>query len=226
MSSATRANHPDAVDDQSPGWCPRVATGVIVLADGVVIEGAGVGATGSAAGEVCFNTAMTGYEEILTDPSYAAQIVTFTFPHIGVVGVNDEDIEVVNPAAAPAAVGAIMRADISEQSNFRAKARLDGWLKARGVIGVTGVDTRALTTLIRNHGMPNAVIAHSPDGAFDLDALHAKAAHWPGIDGMDLVPAVGSTQRYDWDETSWSLEAGYGRRHSTRFHVVAVDDGT
>jgi carbamoyl-phosphate synthase small subunit len=225
MSSATRSNLPDAPDDQSLGWRPRVATGVIVLADGAVIEGFGVGAAGSAAGEVCFNTAMTGYEEILTDPSYAAQIVTFTFPHIGVVGVNDEDIEVVN-AAGSAAVGAIMRADVSEPSNFRAHARLDGWLKARGIIGVTGVDTRALTTLIRKHGMPNAVIAHAPDGAFDLDALRATAAHWPGIDGMDLVPAVGSTQRYEWDETSWTLEAGYGRRQATRFHVVAIDYGT
>ena len=150
---------------------------------------------------------MTGYEEILTDPSYAAQIVTFTFPHIGIVGVNDEDIEVVN-AAGSAAVGAIMRADVSAPSNFRSKARLDGWLKARGIIGVTGVDTRALTTLIRKRGMPNAVIAHAPDGAFDLDALRAEAARWPGIDGMDLVPAVGSTQRYDWDETSWTLGSG------------------
>jgi carbamoyl-phosphate synthase small subunit len=225
MSSAIRSNPSEAADDHSLGWRPRVATGVIVLADGAVIEGFGVGAAGSAAGEVCFNTAMTGYEEILTDPSYAAQIVTFTFPHIGIVGVNDEDIEVVN-AAGSAAVGAIMRADISEPSNFRSLARLDGWLKARGIIGVTGVDTRALTTLIRKHGMPNAVIAHAPDGAFDLDALRAKAAHWPGIDGMDLVPAVGSTQRYDWDETSWTLEAGYGRRQATRFHVVAIDYGT
>ena len=206
------------------GWRPRVATGVIVLADGAVIEGFGVGAAGSAAGEVCFNTAMTGYEEILTDPSYAAQIVTFTFPHIGVVGVNDEDIEVVN-AAGSAAVGAIMRADVSAPSNFRARTRLDGWLKTRGIIGVTGVDTRALTTLIRKRGMPNAVIAHAPDGAFDLDALRADAARWPGIDGMDLVPAVGSTQRFDWDETSWSLEGGYGRRKTTRFHVVAIDYG-
>ena len=202
MSSATRLDLSRGPDDASPGWSPRIATGVIVLADGAVIEGFGVGATGSAVGEICFNTAMTGYEEILTDPSYAAQIITFTFPHIGIVGVNDEDVEVVNPAAASAAIGAIMRADISGPSNFRAKARLDSWLKARGVIGVTGIDTRALTTLIREHGMPNAAIAHSPDGAFDLDALRAKAARWPGIDGMDLVPAVGSTQRYDWDEMS------------------------
>jgi carbamoyl-phosphate synthase small subunit len=225
MSSATQLDRTHGADDASSGWRPRIATGVIVLADGAVIEGFGVGATGSAVGEVCFNTAMTGYEEILTDPSYAAQIVTFTFPHIGIVGVNDEDIEVVNPAAASAAVGAIMRADLSEPSNFRAHGRLDAWLKSRGVIGLTGVDTRALTTLIRKVGMPNAVVAHSPDGAFDLDALRAAAARWPGIDGMDLVPAVGATQRYDWDETSWTLESGYGKRLETRFHVVAVDYG-
>jgi carbamoyl-phosphate synthase small subunit len=226
MSHATNPDPSPGPDEASSGWRPRVATGVIVLADGSLIEGFGVGATGAAAGEICFNTAMTGYEEILTDPSYAAQIITFTFPHIGIVGVNDEDIEVVNPAAAPAAVGAIMRADLAAPSNFRAQARLDSWLKARGVIGVTGVDTRALTTLIRERGMPNAVIAHAPDGAFDLDALRAMAAHWPGIDGMDLVPAVGATQRYDWDEMSWTLESGFAHRHATRFHVVAVDYGT
>src|SRR5579863_2475778 len=161
MTSATEPRLSPRPDDASSGWRPRVATGVIVLADGAVIEGFGVGATGSAVGEICFNTAMTGYEEILTDPSYAAQIITFTFPHIGIVGVNDEDIEVVNPAAAPAAIGAVMRAELSGPSNFRARARLDGWLKARGIIGVTGVDTRALTTHIRQRGMPNAVIAHA-----------------------------------------------------------------
>ena len=225
MSSATRPNAAGPDDGQGQGWRPRVATGVLVLANGDVIEGFGVGATGSAVGEVCFNTAMTGYQEILTDPSYAAQIVTFTFPHIGIVGVNDEDFEVVNAAASSAAVGAIFRAELGEPSSFRAHARLDAWLKARGLIGLTGIDTRALTTLIRTRGMPNAVIAHSPNGAFDLDALRAEAARWPGIDGMDLVPVVGATQRYDWDETSWTLESGYGKRLETRFHVVAVDYG-
>src|SRR5580693_4259167 len=164
MSSAT--HDPGADSGRASGWRPRLATGLLVLANGDVIEGFGVGAVGSAVGEVCFNTAMTGYEEILTDPSYAAQIVTFTFPHIGIVGVNDEDIEVVNPAASTAAVGAIIRADLSEPSNFRAKGRLDAWLRSRGVIGLTGIDTRALTTLIRKTGMPNAVIAHAPDGVF------------------------------------------------------------
>jgi carbamoyl-phosphate synthase small subunit len=225
MSSATRPNDAATGPDEGSGWRPRVTTAVLLLANGDVIEGFGVGAVGSAVGEVCFNTAMTGYEEILTDPSYAAQIVTFTFPHIGVVGVNDEDIEVVNAAAASAAVGAIIRSDLSAPSNFRSRGRLDAWLKSRGVIGLTGVDTRALTSMIRKAGMPNAVIAHAPDGVFDLDALRAEAARWPGIDGMDLVPSVGATQRYDWDETSWTLESGYGRRLETRFHVVAVDYG-
>ena len=220
MASATQ---PDEASEA--GWRPRVATGVLVLASGDVIEGIGVGATGSAVGEVCFNTAMTGYEEILTDPSYASQIITFTFPHIGVVGVNDEDVEVVNTAAAPAAVGAVFRAAPTEPSNFRAKGPLDAWLKARGIVGLAGVDTRALTTLIRKHGMPNAVIAHAPDGAFDLDALRAQAARWRGIDGYDLVPEVGATQRFDWDETTWTLGHGYGHRKEARYRVVAVDYG-
>jgi carbamoyl-phosphate synthase small subunit len=226
MASATISPSPvQPGDGTAGGWRPPVATGVLVLATGDVIEGVGVGATGSAVGEVCFNTAMTGYQEILTDPSYAAQIITFTFPHIGIVGVNGDDIEVVNPAAATAAVGAIFRVDPGEPSNFRAQGRLDAWLKLRGVVGLAGIDTRALTTLIRKSGMPNAVIAHAPDGAFDFDALRAEARRWPGIDGMDLVPQVGATQRYDWDETSWTLESGYGRRNETRFHVVAVDYG-
>ncbi len=226
MANATLSPSATGPDDgTAPGWRPRRTTGVLVLASGGVIEGFGVGATGSAVGEVCFNTAMTGYQEILTDPSYAAQMITFTFPHIGIVGVNGEDIEVVDPAAATAAVGAIFRAGLAEPSNFRASGPLDAWLKARGIVGLAGVDTRALTTLIRKSGMPNAVIAHAPDGVFDLDALRAEAARWPGIDGMDLVPQVGATQRYDWDETSWTLEGGYGKRGETRFRVVAVDYG-
>jgi carbamoyl-phosphate synthase small subunit len=200
-------------------------TALVVLADGLVIEGFGLGATGEAVGEVCFNTAMTGYEEILTDPSYAGQIITFTFPHIGVVGTNEEDIETVNLAASAGARGAILRADVTEPSNYRATRRLDGWLKARGIIAISGVDTRALTARIRRLGMPNAVIAHDPAGSFDRAALLAKARGFPGIDGMDLVPDVGTTQRYDWDETSWSLDGGYGRRGEAKYRVVAVDYG-
>src|SRR5271170_587819 len=207
------------------GWAPAKPTALLVLADGLIIEGQGLGATGSAVGEVCFNTAMTGYQEILTDPSYAGQIITFTFPHIGNVGVNDEDIETVNLAASAGARGVILRAEITGASNFRAKRRLDPWLKARGIVGLSGLDTRALAAAIRERGMPNAVIAHSPSGEFDCDALRAEAAAWPGIVGMDLVPSVTSTQRYGWDETSWVLGKGYGRRAAAKFRVVAVDYG-
>src|SRR6201985_1554379 len=153
----------DLKQDDS-GWIERKATALLVLADGTVLEGHGLGATGHAVGEVCFNTAMTGYEEILTDPSYAGQIITFTFPHIGNVGTNEEDIETVNMAATPGARGVILRTDITEPSNFRATRHLDQWLKARGVIALCGIDTRALTVLIREKGMPHAVVDHHQDG--------------------------------------------------------------
>src|SRR6516164_10283609 len=152
-------------------WDDLAPTALLVLADGTVLEGFGFGATGHAVGEVCFNTAMTGYEEIFTDPSYAGQIITFTFPHIGNVGTNDEDIETVNLAATPGARGVVLHSAITEPSNYRATRHLDQWLKSRGVIGLAGIDTRALTALIRQKGMPNAVIAHEPSGRFDLAAL-------------------------------------------------------
>jgi carbamoyl-phosphate synthase small subunit len=210
---------------ESDGWTSPAATALLVMADGSILEGVGLGATGAAVGEVCFNTAMTGYEEILTDPSYAGQIITFTFPHIGNVGTNEEDIETVNLAASAGARGVILRAEITDPSNFRATRRLDAWLKARGIIGLCGLDTRALTAFIRERGMPNAVIAHHPDGLFDRAALLAQAAAWPGIDGMDLVPGVTSAQRFDWDETSWTLGQGYGRRTGAKYKVVAIDYG-
>ena len=207
------------------GWIARKPTALLVLASGDILDGFGVGATGAAVGEVCFNTAMTGYEEILTDPSYAGQIITFTFPHIGVVGTNEEDIETANLAACNGARGAILRADVTEPSNFRATRRLDAWLAARGIVGLTGLDTRALTALIRRNGMPNAVIAHNEQGEFDRAALLAEAKAWPGIDGMDLVPSVTVSQRYDWDGTSWRLGQGYGERTDKRHRVVAIDYG-
>jgi carbamoyl-phosphate synthase small subunit len=206
-------------------WTERKPTALLVLADGTVLEGFGLGATGHAVGEVCFNTAMTGYEEILTDPSYAGQIITFTFPHIGNVGTNDEDIETLNLAATPGACGAILRTDITQPSNFRASRHLDQWLKSRGVIGLCGIDTRALTALIREKGMPNAVIAHDANGKFDLDALKKQAREWPGLVGMDLVPKVTSAQRFTWDETPWQWGKGYGRQSKPEFHVVAIDYG-
>jgi carbamoyl-phosphate synthase small subunit len=207
------------------GWTERKPTALLVLADGTVLEGFGLGAPGVAAGEVCFNTAMTGYEEILTDPSYAGQIITFTFPHVGNVGTNEEDIETVNMAATPGARGVVLRADITQPSNFRATRHLDQWLGARGIIGLSGLDTRALTALIREEGMPNAVIAHEPNGKFDLDALKKEAREWPGLVGMDLVPMVTSGQRFSWDETPWQWGKGYGRLDKPEFHVVAIDYG-
>jgi len=207
------------------GWAELKATALLVLADGTVLEGVGIGGIGQSAGEVCFNTAMTGYEEILTDPSYAGQIITFTFPHIGNVGTNEDDIETVNMAATPGARGVILRTAITEPSSWRATAHLDQWLKRRGIVGLAGIDTRALTSLIRQKGMPNAVIAHAPDGKFDLDALRTEAREWPGLEGMDLVPMVTSGQRFTWDETEWKLGEGYGRQTNGEFHVVAIDYG-
>jgi carbamoyl-phosphate synthase small subunit len=212
-------------DKQASGWTEPPATAVLVLADGTVLEGVGLGATGHAVGEVCFNTAMTGYEEILTDPSYSGQIITFTFPHIGNVGTNDEDIETVNMAATPGARGVVLHTAISNPSNYRAHLHLDAWLKRRGIIGLSGIDTRALTSLIRTKGMPNGVIAHAPDGKFDLDALKKEAREWPGLEGMDLVPMVTCSQRFSWDEMPWEWGKGYARQDRPEFHVVAIDYG-
>ena len=206
-------------------WAEPKATALLVLADGTVLEGFGLGAEGQAVGEVCFNTAMTGYEEILTDPSYAGQIITFTFPHIGNVGTNEEDVESLNMAARPGACGVILRADITSPSNYRATRALDEWLKARGIVGLAGIDTRALTALIREKGMPNAVLTHSAEGKCDRPALKKQAAEWPGLVGMDLVPMVTSAQRFSWDETEWAWGKGYGRQDKPEFHVVAVDYG-
>src|ERR1700683_3744273 len=214
MATQPRPTRPTG-DDPKP-------TALLVLADGTVLEGSGLGATGRAVGEVCFNTAMTGYEEILTDPSYAGQIITFTFPHIGNVGTNDEDIETVNLAATPGARGIILHSAITQPSNYRATRHLDLWLKSRGVIGLAGLDTRALTALIREKGMPNAVIAHEPSGNFDLEALKREARAWPGLLGMDLVPMVTTAQRFTWQETPWRWGEGYGELRRPEFHVVAI----
>src|SRR5437899_7348469 len=211
--------------EHDAAWPDHQPTALLVLADGTVLEGFGLGAEGHAVGEVCFNTAMTGYEEILTDPSYAGQLITFTFPHIGNVGTNEEDIETVNLAATPGARGVILRTTITAPSNYRATRHLDQWLKSRGIIGLSGLDTRALTALIREKGMPNAVIAHEPSGAFDLAALKAEARAWPGLVGMDLVPMVTTGQRFTWDETPWEWGKGYGRQDDPQYHVVAIDYG-
>jgi carbamoyl-phosphate synthase small subunit len=207
-----------------PDWADQAPTALLVLADGTVIEGRGAGATGIAVGEVCFNTAMTGYQEILTDPSYAGQIITFTFPHIGNVGTNDEDMESASLAAGGVR-GCVLRASITAPSNWRASQHLDVWLKAHGIIAITRIDTRALTALIRENGMPNAVIAHDPDGRFEVEALKREAAAWPGMVGLDLAKDVTAGQSYGWNETEWRWGEGYGRQEAPRFHVVAIDYG-
>lgn len=199
----------------------KETSGVIVLADGTVFYGRGFGAEGSAVGEICFNTSMTGYQEILTDPSYASEIITFTFPHIGNVGANAEDIESLHPAAK----GLIVREDVTAPSNWRAVEGLDLWLKKNNLVGISGIDTRALTRHIRDNGAPNGVIAHSADGQFDLDALKAQAADWAGLEGMDLAQEVTCQEAYEWDEIRWELGRGYGTATDTSLHVVAMDFG-
>jgi len=200
-------------------------TGVLALADGTILQGIGAGAAGEALGEVCFNTAMSGYQEILTDPSYMAQIVAFTFPHIGNVGVNVEDIEQFGQGASTSARGAIFRDLPTRPANWRADSDLDSWLKRRGVVALTGVDTRALTLSIRERGMPNAVIAHSPEGAFDLDALVAKARAWPGILGLDLAKDASCLQPFTFDEGLWRWPEGYAKAGEPKYEVVVLDYG-
>ncbi len=201
------------------------ATGVLVLADGTVLSGIGVGATGSAIGEVVFNTAMTGYQEILTDPSYMSQILAFTFPHIGNVGVNLEDVEQIGEAPERAARGVILRDVPTDPANWRATGGLDGWMKSRGVIGLAGVDTRALTQLIREKGAPHAVIAHDPEGKFDLEALTAQARDWKGLVGLDLAKDASTTQAFEWTEGAWEWPTGYAQPEAGDRSVVVIDYG-
>ena len=196
-----------------------------MLADGTVFLGQGLGAVGAADGEVCFNTAMTGYQEILTDPSYAAQIVAFTFPHVGNVGANVQDTETSSPAAAAAARGAVFRTGPTAPSNWRSEDDLNSWLKKRNIIGLAGLDTRALTRRIREHGMPNAVIAHAPDGKFDLEALHKRAQAWHGLDGLDLAKEVTTAQSYVVNESLWQWPLGVPDVQKPKFTVVVMDYG-
>lgn len=222
QDAAAHAPEPQAPEP----WAEPVATALLVLADGTILEGFGIGQTGVADGEVCFNTAMTGYQEILTDPSYAGQIVTFTFPHIGNVGTNDEDLESLEAAPASGVRGTVVASAVTNPSNWRSSSHLDGWLRARGIVGITGVDTRALTARIRDQGMPNAVIANDPEGKFDREALKARAAALAPMEGLDLVPPVTSRASSEWSETVWSLGNGYGKRAPGEgLKVVAIDYG-
>jgi carbamoyl-phosphate synthase small subunit len=221
LAELSRIPTPEPASSEAP---PGEANAALVLADGAVFWGRGFGAHSldpAPVGEVCFNTGMTGYQETLTDPSYAGQIITFTFPHIGIVGANPEDIE----AGTIAARGAVVKQDITEPSNWRAAQPLDAWMRAQGVVGIAGVDTRALTLRIRDGGPPSGVLAFPADGRFDLDALRARAAAWPGLEGMDLAREVSCRQTYTWDETVWAWPAGSARQEAPRHHVVAVDYG-
>ena len=202
---------------------PNGATGVLVLASGDVLWGRGFGAEGAAVGEVCFNTAMTGYQEVMTDPSYAGQIINFTFPHIGNVGTNAEDIEATNPHA----LGCIVRQDVTDPSNFRNTQHFVQWMVQNGRIGLSGIDTRALTRLIRLKGAPNAVIAHNAKGQFDLAALLSQARGWPGLEGMDLAKDVSTLQSYGWGDGLWTLKDGYALNSANANgpRVVAIDYG-
>jgi len=196
-------------------------TSVLVLADGTVFWGDGIGAEGAVVGEVCFNTSMTGYQEILTDPSYAGQIITFTFPHIGNIGTNADDMESNKPACR----GLVIKEAITDPSNFRSEAHLNTWLAAQGLVGISGVDTRSLTRYIRENGAPTGVIAHSKEGKFDIPALHKMANDWPGLNGMDLAKDVTCDKSYVWNETRWELGSGYGTLEKPTAHVVAIDYG-
>jgi carbamoyl-phosphate synthase small subunit len=206
---------------RDPGPRPSDCSAALVLADGMIFRGRGLGAAGAAVGEVCFNTATTGYQEILTDPSYAGQIIAFTFPHIGNVGANREDIESTTPAAR----GLVLRCAATEPANWRAAQSLDLWLKSQGLVGVCGIDTRRLTRHIRDFGPPNGVVAWAPDGRLDIADLRARARAWPGLEGMDLAKDVTCGQTYEWTETSWRPGRGYGRQEHWRHRVVAIDYG-
>src|SRR5580704_12891970 len=205
---------------------PADATGVLVLSDGSVFWGRGLGAEGAAVGELCFNTSMTGYQEITTDPSYAGQIITFTFPHIGNVGINMQDVETRTPSVR----GVVLREAITTPASWRAAGHLEDWLERSNLVGLSGVDTRALTIRIRDIGAPNAIICHQRDGKFDIDALVKQAKAWPGLTGMDLACEVTCKKGYEWNESVWKWfperHGAFGRGSSKpRFHVVAVDYG-
>jgi carbamoyl-phosphate synthase small subunit len=204
----------------APGSDLRIKA-VLVLADGTVFEGFAFGAPVTAVGEVCFNTAMTGYQEILADPSYAGQIIAFTFPHIGIVGTNEEDIEAINPAVR----GVIVRAYSDTTSNYRALNSLDRWLRRHQVPGISGVDTRRLTARIREHGMPHGVLAHDLGQGFDIGELRERAGSFPGLEGLDLAKEVTCRQMFTWDQTPWLWNQGYGRQSQPNWRAVVIDYG-
>ena len=200
---------------------PEGVTAVLVLNDGNVFFGYGLGAETTTIAEICFNTSITGYQEIMTDPSYAGQSITFTFPHIGNVGTNEEDFENIKPVAR----GAILRADISEPSNWRNMQDFDSWLKKYNIPAISGVDTRHITANIRDNGAPHGVICHDKSGNFDLEKLYEQAKSWSGLKGLDLAKEVCCKKPYEWNETLWKLGNGYTESQDLKYHIVAIDYG-
>lgn len=207
--------------DSQPDW----ATAALILADGTVFYGTGAGATGSAVAELCFNTAMTGHQEILADPSYAGQIVCFTFPHVGNVGANAEDEEAASVIARKAAVGMVSREEITPPASWRAETGFDEWLAAREIIAITGVDTRAITRRIRETGMPMATIAHARDGKLDITALKAQASKAPPMEGVELASAVACDAANDWTDGDWGWSEGFAKGPEDGPLVVVLDYG-
>ena len=215
---------PDAVYDVktlSPFSPPSAATAILILEDGSIFYGSGFGAEATNVGEICFNTSMTGYQEIMTDPSYAGQIITFTFPHIGNTGTNGDDIETQHPAA----LGMIVRNDVTEPSNWRTTSHLHQWLAAHDLPGIAGIDTRALTRTIRDNGAPKGVLCHAADGNFDIAALQKMVADWPGLKGMDLASVVSTEQDFRWAEGSFNLETNTAETRKDGLRVVTMDFG-
>jgi len=215
---------PDAVYDVktlTPFSPPSAATAILLLEDGTAFYGTGFGAETTNVGEICFNTSMTGYQEIMTDPSYAGQIITFTFPHIGNTGTNGDDVETIQPAA----LGMIVRNDVTQPSNWRQDSHLHSWLKQHGLPGISGIDTRALTRTIRDNGAPNGVLCHRADGQFDLPALQKLVTDWPGLKGMDLASVVSTKKDFTWSTGSFDLETNSAPDRKEGLHVVAMDFG-
>jgi carbamoyl-phosphate synthase small subunit len=215
---------PDAVYDVktlTPFSPPSAATAILLLEDGTAFYGTGFGAETTNVGEICFNTSMTGYQEIMTDPSYAGQIITFTFPHIGNTGTNGDDVETIQPAA----LGMIVRNDVTQPSNWRQDSHLHSWLKQHGLPGISGIDTRALTRTIRDNGAPKGVLCHRADGQFDLPALQKLVTDWPGLKGMDLASVVSTKKDFTWSTGSFALETNSAPDRKEGLHVVAMDFG-
>jgi len=215
---------PDAVYDVktlTPFSPPSAATAILLLEDGTAFYGTGFGAETTNVGEICFNTSMTGYQEIMTDPSYAGQIITFTFPHIGNTGTNGDDVETIQPAA----LGMIVRNDVTQPSNWRQDSHLHSWLKQHGLPGISGIDTRALTRTIRDNGAPKGVLCHRADGQFDLPALQKLVTDWPGLKGMDLASVVSTKKDFTWSTGSFDLETNSAPDRKEGLHVVAMDFG-